>query len=229
VKTHTRLLAVVVLLALAGCASSASSGPDLIGPYPSVTAVIRADAVGGQLELLGVGVSAVELRADAVQLAGDLFGSDNVGEASPTTADTGATPDTLLSTSVPVTIPAAGVQLAIDEVTVEQALQSLKPRSTAVWACSDRRTVQVATQAPGAVSSDATSGVCQVVGSSIANDGIDWTATLTIGPVTDASRVPELVWSTLLLLIIATLAAALWIRRARRRGDVSPPDAAPVH
>lgn len=227
-KTLTRVLAVVVLLSLAACASSESTGPDLIGPYPSVTALIKADADGGQLELLGVRVSAVELRAAATQLAGDLFGPENVGVASPTTADAGATADALLSTSVPVTIPTEGIQLAIDEATVDQALQSLKPRSTAVWACTKRRSVQVATQAPGAVSSDVATGACQIVGSSIANDGIDWTATLTIGPVTSASLLPALVGGALLLLVIAAL-AAVWIRRARRRHEFPPPDAAPVH
>ena len=228
-KPLARVLAVVVLLTLAACASSGSAGPDLIGPYPSVTAVIRANADGGRLELLGQRVSAVDLRGAATQLGGDLFGAENVGEASPTSADTGAIPDALLSTSVPVTIPAEGIQLNIDEATVDASLQSLNPRSTAVWACSERRTVQVESSTLGAVSSDAASGTCQVVGSSISNDGIDWTATLTIGAVTQPSLVPQLVGSTLLLLVIAVLAAAVWIRRARRRRPVSPPDAAPVH
>jgi len=229
VRTLNRVLAVVVLLSLAGCASSGSAGPDLIGPYPSVTAVIKADADGGQLELLGVRVSAVEVRAAATQLAGALFGPENVGAASPTTADTtGVTSDALISTSVPVTIPTEGIQLAIEEATVDEALQPLKPRSTAVWVCTKRRTAQVASQAPGAVSSDLVSGACQIVGSSIANDGIDWTATVTIGPVTSASLMPALAGGALLLLVIAAL-AAVWIRRARRRRDAPPPHAAPVH
>ena len=227
-KAPARALVAVVLLALAGCAASESAGPDLIGPYPSVTAVIRADADGGRLELLGVRVSAVELRSAATQLAGALFGPENVGEASPTTADEGVTKDALLSTSVPVTIPEAGIQLIIDEATVDAALRSLQPRSTSVWACSERRSVAVVTQAPGAVSSDAVSGSCQVVGTSIVDDGVEWSATLTIGPVTEASLIPALVGSTLFLLLIAALAAAVWIRRARRKGHLPPP-AAPVH
>ena len=138
-------------------------------------------------------------------MASDLFGAENIGEATPTSADTGAIPDTLLSTSVQVPIPTEGMQLAINGTTVDEALRVLKPRSSALWACSDRRTIQVATQAPGAVSSDVVSGVCQVVGSSIAKDGVDWTATLAIGPVTEASLLPVLVGSTIVLLLIAGL------------------------
>ena len=112
---------------------------------------------------------------------------------------------------------------------MDEALRLLKPRSTALWACSDRRTIQVAAQAPGAVSSDVVSGVCQAVGSSIAKDGVDWTATVAIGPVTEASLLPVLAGSTILLLIVAGLVALLWIRRARRRSEVRPSDPAPVH
>jgi hypothetical protein len=191
--------------------------------------VIRANADGGRLDLLGVGVSAVDLRSAASQMASDLFGVDNVGDATPTSADTGAVPNTLLSTSVQVTIPTEGTQLAINETTVDEALRVLKPRSTALWACSDRRTIQVATQAPGAVSSDVASGVCQVVGSSIAKDGVDWTATLAIGPVTEPSLLPVLVGSTIVLVIIAGLTALVWIRRAHRPADARPSDPAPVH
>jgi len=228
VKRVARVLAALALVALAGCAASESAVPDLSGPYPSVTAVIRADAAGGSLELLGVRVSAVDLRSAAEQLAGDLFGPENVGEASPTSADAGATKDALLSTSVPVTIPVAGIELPIDEATVDPPLRSLQPRSTSVWACSERRSVQVVSQTPGAVSSDAVSGSCQVVGSSIADDGLDWSATVSIGPVTDASVVPALVGGALFLVLIAVL-AAVWIRRARHTEHVRPPGAAPVH
>ena len=224
-----RVLVGVSLLSLAACAASGSASPDLIGPYPSVTAVIRANADGGRLELLGVRVSPVELRSAATQLAGDLFGPENIGEASPTTAEDGATKDALLSTSVPVTIPDAGLQLPIDEATVDAALAPLKPRSNAVWACSERRTVEVASQAPGAVSSDAVSGSCQVVGSSIADDGVDWSATLTIGPVTDASLGPERIGGALVLVLVAALVAVVLIRRAGRKADVPPPGATPVH
>ena len=229
-RTATRrLLLVVVAGALAACAASESSSPDLTGPYPSVTAVIRADADGGRLDLVGAQVSAVDLRIAATQMASDLFGAENIGEATPTSADTGAIPETLLSTSVPVTIPTGGAQLAINGTTVDEDLRVLKPRSTSLWACSDRRTIQVATQAPGAVSTDVVSGICQVVGTSIAKDGVDWTATLAIGPVTEASSLPVLAGSTILLLIIAGLVALFWIRRSRRRADGRPSDPAPVH
>ena len=123
-------LGLIGSLGLAACASSGSAGPDLLGPYPSVTAVVRADAHGGRLDLLGVRVSGVELRSAATQLAADLFGAENVGEPTPTFADTSAVPSPLLSTSVPVTMPEAGIQLPIDEATVDQALRSLKPRSS---------------------------------------------------------------------------------------------------
>ncbi len=228
-KALTRALLALAVFALAACAASESASPDLVGPYPAVTAVIRADADGGRLDLLGVRVSAVDLRAAATKLATDLFGAENVGEATPTSADTGATPDTLLSTSVPLTIPAAGMQLAVDEATVDRALGPLGPRSSSLWGCSSQRTMQIATQAPGAVSSDLGSGVCQIVGSSIADDGIDWTATVAIGPVTEPSLVPKLVLGISLLLLVAGITAFLWLRRARRRGDFPPPDAAPVH
>jgi hypothetical protein len=229
VRTAARLVLVAAVFALAACAASESSSPDLTGPYPSVTAVIRADADGGRLDLVGAQVSAVDLRTAATQMAIALFGAENVGEATPTSADTGAIPETLLSTTVPVTIPTEGTQLAIDGTAVDEALRLLKPRSTALWACSDRRTIQVAAQAPGAVSSDVVSGVCQAVGSSIAKDGVDWTATVAIGPVTEASLLPVLAGSTILLLIVAGLVALLWIRRARRRSEVRPSDPAPVH
>ena len=228
-KALTRALLVVAIVVLAGCAASESASPDLVGPYPAVTAVIRADADGGRLDLLGVRVSAVDLRASATKLATDLFGAENVGEATPTDADTGATPDTLLSTSVPVSIPTEGMQLAVDEATVDAALGPLGPRSSSLWGCSDRRTMQIATQAPGAVSSDLGSGVCQIVGSSIADDGIDWTATLAIGPVTRPSLVPASVGGIALLLVIAGIVAFVWRRRASRRGDVPPSDRPPVH
>ncbi|MEP6759118.1 MAG: hypothetical protein ABJB55_07985 [Actinomycetota bacterium] len=225
----TCLLVLIAAVSLAACASPESAGPELIGPYPSVTAVIRADADGGRLDLLGVRVSAVELRAAATQLAAALFGSENVGEAAPTVADTSAVPHSLLTTSVPVAIPAPGVQLTIDEATVDQALGSLHPHSTAVWACSERRTVQVITQAPGAVSSDVVSGTCQVAGSSIVNDGTDWTAAVAIGPVTGPSLQPVLLWSAAFLLAAATLAAFLWSRRKRRRSEPEPSAVPPVH
>ncbi len=228
-RSATRLLLFVVVFALGACAASESSSPDLTGPYPSVTAVIRADADGGRLDLVGAKVSAVDLRTAATQMATILFGAENVGEATPTSADTGAIPETLLSTTVPVTIPTEGTQLAVDGATVDEALRVLKPRSTALWACSDRRTIQVAAQAPGAVSSDVVSGVCQSVGSSIAKDGVDWTATVAIGPVTEASLLPVLAGSTIVLVIVAGLVALLWSRRARRHADVRPSDPAPVH
>jgi hypothetical protein len=229
VKRVTPLLLVLITaLGLAACASSGSAGPDLIGPYPSVTAVVRADAQGARLDVLGVRVSAVGLRAAAMQLAVDLFGSDNVGEATPTVADTSATPAALLTTSVPVTIPEAGIRLAIDEATVQQALRPLKPRSTAVWACSERRTVQIETQAPVAVSSDLSSGTCQVAGSSIVNDGIDWAAVVAIGPVTGQSLLPVLL-SSAAVLAAAALGVFLWVRRKRARAETEPPAAAPVH
>jgi len=229
VRKVTCLLVLPAALALAACSASESASPDLTGPYPSVTAVIRADADGARLELLGVRVPAVDLRTAATQLASDLFGAENVGEATPTGADTGAVPETLLSTTVDVSIPTEGTQLVVDETTVEQALRPLKPRSTSLWACSDRRTIQVATQAPGAVSTDVVSGVCQVVGSSIAKDGVDWTATLTIGSVMAASVVPTLLGSLAILLIVAALAALLWLYRGRRRDDAPSSDPAPVH
>ena len=228
-RTATRLLLVVAVIALGACAASESSSPDLTGPYPSVTAVIRADADGGRLDLFGVGVSAVDLRSAATQMASDLFGADNIGEATPTSADTGAVPNTLLSTSVQVPIPTEGTQLAINETTVDEALRVLNPRSTSLRACTDRRTIQVATQAPGAVSSDVASGVCQVVGSSIAKDGVDWTATLAIGPVTEASLLPVLVGSTIALVMIAALTAIVFIRLAHLRSDARPSHPAPVH
>ena len=231
VRAIARLLPLLLLaLSLAACASSATSAPDLIGPYPSVTAVIRADVDGGQVELLGVRVSPVDLQSAATELAGALFGPDNIGEATPTNADTGAIPDTLLSTTVPVELSPAEVQLAISEQTVDAAVASLKPRSTAVWVCTDdQRSLQVVAQAPGAVSSDIASGTCQVAGSSIAKDGVSWTAAVTIGPVTEPSLVPELLWSMALLLGAAALGAFLWSRRAARRADAQPPTAAPVH
>ena len=163
-------------------------------------------------------------------MASDLFGAENIGEATPTSADTGAIPDTLLSTSVQVPIPTEGMQLAINETTVDEALRVLKPRSTALWACYG------STDDPGRNPGPRCRLERRRLGRLSGRGVLDRQGRRRLDrDARDRARdrgvacCPSSSGSTIVLVLIAGLTALVWIRRARRRADVRPSDPAPVH
>ncbi|HLB39613.1 MAG TPA: hypothetical protein VJM84_04100 [Actinomycetota bacterium] len=203
-RPGSRWLVLLAALWLSGCAASSTSGPPPTGPYPSVTAIVQFTAEGAELELIGAGVSPFDLAEVSVPLAREVFGSASTRDAFPTAPSTAADSDPpLVTTTVRVVLPEEGTQLSLDGNAIEELLRSMKTRSLAVWACTnDDRSILVTTQAPGAVSSDAISGTCEVAGTSIAKDGVTWTATVDVGPVTGRSVWPIAIGVIVLLIAI---------------------------
>ena len=114
----------------------------------------------------------------------------------------------------------------------EAARRLTHPKALGVWVCTDdRRSLTVDSTAPGAVSSDLVSGQCQVAGSTLAHDGVNWTAKVSVGAVEPPSKLPWLIGA---LVLVAIVAGGVWLLRARRGQQprvVSPPlpPAPPVH
>ncbi len=202
------LLVAIAAGLLAGCAAPSATGPAPTGPYPSITAIVQIDSTGAQLQLLGVRVAPSQLTQAALPLAREVFGAASVRDAVPTPPITDTESDpAFVSTSVQVPMTEEATRLSLNEGAIEAVVHSMKPRSLTVWICSrDDRSIQVVTQAPGAVSSDATSGVCQVAGTSIAGDGVVWTATVDVTSVSHGSILKSLA----IALIVALVAAGTW-------------------
>lgn len=217
---------------LAACAAGGSSSSEQqpVGPSPAVTVIVRVGGSdGSSVELVGLGTDPVELGRATSDIAALVAGASNVGTVAPgvssIAAGTDAAQDPVLSSTVPISVSDQAFTIDLHSDAIGQALADIRPRSTAVWVCTDRsRTVQVNSQAPGAVSTDVASGTCQSAGSSLWRDGVTWTATAAIGPVTGPSKLP---WLIGILIVIAAVVGTVAYIRARR--DASDPLLPPVH
>jgi hypothetical protein len=219
---------------LTGCASIAvtsSVEQQPMGPSPAVTVVVRVgDAGESSVDLTGLGADPVELEAATTAIANLIVDPAAVGTVVPAASSVAAAAqngqDPVISTSVPITVSdqAFTIDLHSDEIAV--ALAGVRPRSTDVWVCTtSARTVQVSSQAPGAVPSDVASDTCQSAGSSLVRDGVVWTAQAAIGPVTEPSKLPWIAW--ILVATAVGVGVVLYLRRRRR--ERSDPILPPVH
>jgi hypothetical protein len=209
----------VILLGLAACATSSSTDQAPTGPKPAVTVLLRVRSdQGSQVQLLATGVDQPTLNQAATEIADAVFPGARSGTAQ--TVATGIAGET--SASVPISLSEDALTFSVTSDQMDLALQPIVPRSYAVWACTDsRRTVEVTTQAPGAVSSDASSGSCKIVGSSLKNDGITWTATVALGAVQPPSLLPVAI-ATSVVLVLLTLAVAYLRSRAAKHDPNAP-------
>lgn len=221
-------------LALVGCAAGGSSSTERqpLGPSPAVTVVVRLGGPGASsVELVGLGADPVALERATHNIAGLVVDPADVGTVVPGVSSASASPesgqDPLISTSVPITVPDQAFSVVVSSDAIATALADIRRlRSTDVWVCTDTsRTLQVSSEAPGAVSTDVVSGTCQSAGSSLFRDGVTWTATAAIGPVAEPSKLPWLIG--IAVAIALAIGAALYVR-ARRR-DEDDPILAPVH
>ena len=222
-------LLTVLATALAACAASSSLDQTPTGPR-AVTVLLRLRGPDGpQVELLATDVDQPTLDQAATAVATAVFPSSQPGApVAPGSTMVGAT-----ASAVPITLSDAEQTFTVTNQQIDSALATIKPKNFAVWACTDgRRTIQVTTQAPGAISSDVISGSCRIVGSSVANDGVTWTSTVAVGPLEPPSLLPVMIWTSVILVLV-TLAIAFWRGRAASREtraeEPSEPPEASVH
>jgi hypothetical protein len=202
-----------------GCATSSSDEQMPTGPKPAVTVLLRLRSSDGpQVQLLATGVDRETLDRAASAVAAAIFPAGQPG--APQTPDT--TVEGATSAAVPITLSDEELSFTVTSEQMAVAFTSIRPRSLAVWACTDeRRTVQVTTEAPGAVSSDVSSGSCKIVGSSLADDGVTWIATVSVGALQPPSLLPVAV-ATSVVLVLLTLAVAFLRGRAASRTTQRP-------
>ena len=221
---------VVIAAALAACSPSESSSEQLpTGPAPSVTVLVRVGGdAGTTVQLLGTGTTQQELDAAAGAVATAAFPNAQVGPPqAPAGTDAGLTVST-----VPVQLSTGAITFDITSDAIATALKPVHPKALGVWVCTDtRRSLSVDTTAPGAVSSDVVSGQCQVAGSTLAHDGLTWTATVSVGAVEPPSKLPWLIGAVVVVLLVV---GAVWLLRSRRPPEehgITPalPPAPPVH
>jgi hypothetical protein len=208
----------VTLLGLAACATSSSTDQAPTGPKPAVTVLfrVRSDA-GSQVQLLATGVDQSTLNLAAGAVARAVFPDAQPGV--PQTVATGIEGET--SATVPMVLPSDPLTFSVTSDQMDRALQPIVPRSYAVWTCTDsRRTVEVTAQAPGAVSSDISSGSCKIVGSSVEDDTITWSATVALGAVQPPSLLPVAIATSVVLVLLTLVVAYLRGRAATRDPDV---------
>jgi hypothetical protein len=202
--------------ALAGCGASSSLDQMPTGPQPAVTVLLRLRSdEGPQVQLLATGVESSTLEQATSAVARSIFpqGQPGAPQAGDTEVEGGS------SVAVPITIPDDELTFTVTREQMDTALGVIdpRPRSLAVWACTDgRRTIQVTTQAPGAVPSDAATGSCKIVGSSIADDRVRWTASVTVGALQPPSLLPVAVATSVVLVLLALGIAFLRGRAASR-------------
>jgi hypothetical protein len=218
-------------LALAACSASESSSEQLpIGPAPSITVLLRVGGNGGtSVQLLGTGTTQSALNAAAGAVANAAFPTAQVGAPqAASSTDAGLTVST-----VPVQLPTDAMAFTLDSDSMWAALTPVHPKAVGVWVCTDdRRSLTVDSAAPGAVSSNVVSGQCQVAGSTLARDGLTWTAKVSVGPVGAPSKLPWLIGAAI---VVALMIGAwfLWPRRAKQleTSSASPPlpPVPPVH
>jgi len=227
-----RVVAAAALLT--GCASIAatsSAEQQPMGPSPAVTVVVR---VGGadesSVDLTGLGADPVALEAATTAVANLIVDPADVGTVVPAASSVAAAAqngqDALISTSVPIAVTDQAFTIDLHSDEIAAALSGVRPRSTDIWVCTtSARTVQVSSQAPGAVPSDVASDTCQSAGSSLVRDGVVWTAQAAIGPVTEPSKLPWIAW--ILVALAVGVGVVLYLRRRRR--ERSDPILPPVH
>jgi len=227
-------LALIACLALglAACSGSESSSQQLpIGPEPSITVLLRVGGdAGTEVQLLGTGTTQASLDVAASAVAKTAFPNAQVGAPELATS----TDPALTVATVPVQLPSGAMTFNLDNEGMSSALQGVHPKALGVWVCTDdRRSLTVDSTAPGAVSSDVVSGQCQVAGSTLAHDGVTWTAKVVVGDVEPPSKLPWLIAAGVLVLI-GLGAWFLWPRRRKlleTTSSSSPPlpPAPPVH
>jgi hypothetical protein len=219
-----------VLVALAACSASESSSEQLpTGPKPSISVLLRVGGdAGTTVHLVGAGTTQAALDVAAGTVAHTVFPNAQVG--SPEVATT--TDPALTVATVPVQLSPDPMAFDLDSGKMSAALRNVHPKAVGVWVCTDdRRTLQVDSTAPGAVSSDVVSGQCQVAGSTLAHDNVEWTAKVSVGAVEPPSKLPYLIGGAI---VVALIALGVWIARGRRTAqppDTTPPlpPAPPVH
>ena len=222
-------LLLTVLCALTACATSSSTEQQPTGPRPAVTVLLRVRSPDGpQVELLASGVDQASVDAAAAAVAASVFPDAQPGAPQPTdtTVRHGA------ASAVPLTLPDQAMTVTVTRQQIDSAMSGMAraPKSVAVWVCSDgRRTIQVTTEAPGAVSSDVASGSCKIVGTSLTGDPVSWTATVAIGELEPPSLLPVAIVTSGVLVLIALAIAFLRGRAAgRRAAATAAPSEAPV-
>jgi hypothetical protein len=239
VRSTGRRIAVLAVLAcvavaLAACSATGESSSEQlpIGPKPSITVLLRVgDNASTTVQLLGTGTTQGALDVAAGAVATAAFPNAQVGP-----------PQQATDSDAELTVATVPVQLTTDAMTFDlssdgmaAALKSVHPKALGVWVCTDdRRSLSVDSTAPGAVSSDIVSGQCQVAGSTLAHEGEGgtWTATVSIGAVEPPSKLP---WLIAAAVVVALIAGAVWLLRARRDKPKEPiigpplPPAPPVH
>ena len=206
---------------LAACSSSESSSQQLpIGPTPSISVLLRVGGdAGTSVQLLGTGTTQASLDVAAATVARAAFPNAQVGP--PEVATT--TDPALIVATVPVQLPTGAMSFDLDNARMSTALQGVHPKAVAVWVCTDdSRSLSVDSTAPGAVSSDIVSGQCQVAGSTLAHDGVTWTAKVSVGAVEPPSKLPYLIGGAIVAVLVAL---GVWLARARRSGTPRPADA----
>ena len=205
-----------VLCAAAACATSSSTDQAPTGPKPTVTVLLRVRSPQGpQVQLVAKGVEQSVLETATSSVATSVFPDAEPGP--PQATDT--TVQHAVASAAPITLPDAAMSLTITSQQIDAALSAIHPvpTSVAVWACTDdRRPVQVTTQAPGAVSSDATSSGCSIVGTSLEDDGASWTSTIAIGELQPPSLLPVAIVTSVVLVLVALAIAFLRGRAAAR-------------
>ena len=215
VRPASWCLLAVIACGLVACATSSSTDQIPRGPKPAVTVLLRLRSPDGpQVELLATGVEQPTLDAATSAVASSIFpgGQSSAPQASPTTVPHAA------ASAVPIVFPDEEQTFEVTSQQIDGALATIDPRSVAVWACTDgRRSILVTTQAPGAVSSDVSSGSCKIVGSSLADDGISWTATVSVGALQPPSLLPVAIATSVVLVLVTLLVALLRGRAASRR------------
>ena len=227
-------LALIACLALglAACSGSESSSQQLpIGPEPSITVLLRVGGdAGTEVQLLGTGTTQASLDVAASAVAKTAFPNAQVGAPELATS----TDPALTVATVPVQLPSGAMTFNLDNEGMSSALEGVHPKALGVWVCTDdRRSLTVDSTAPGAVSSDVVSGQCQVAGSTLAHDGVTWTAKVVVGDVEPPSKLPWLI-AAVVLVLIGLGAWFLWPRRRKlleTKSSSSPPlpPAPPVH
>jgi hypothetical protein len=227
-RTGGWCLLALVALSLTNCATSSSTDQLPIGGKPSVTVLLRVRSDDGpQVQLLASGVDQATLDLAASAVAAAVFPSGQAGAPQAI----GTTTEGLTSAAVPITLSDEAMSFSVTSDQMTTALSELRPKALGVWACTDgRRTLEVVNHAPGAVPSDVASGSCKIAGSSVAHDGVTWTATVTLGAVQPPSLLPVAIGTSVVLALIALGIALLRGRAAARdtSRSAAPPEAS-VH
>jgi hypothetical protein len=233
VRVAARWLLIAAVASLVACASPSSTDQLPSGPKPAVTVLLRVRSPDGpQVQLLATGVPQEALDAATTAVARSVFPDGRAGASQPTGTEMPAT----ISSTASITFPDEAQTFTVTREQIDGALASISPapKSVSVWACSDdRRSVLVTTDAPGAVSSDVSSGSCKIVGTSLVDDGIRWSSTVQVGELQPPSLLPVAIVTSVVLVLIALGIAYLRGRAAARDAapviveDGSDPDAAP--